>query len=130
MTGTTDWFSDETATFGDRLAGARHASGMTQVQLAKRLGVKLKTLRAWEDDLAEPRANRLSMLSGLLSVSLGWLLTGEGDGLDGPVAEEQIPSDITAILNEIRQLQTEARATAERLGRLEKAMRKAAEAAV
>ena len=42
---TKDWFDPETSTFGDRVAGAREAAGMTQKQLAKRLGVKLVTLQ-------------------------------------------------------------------------------------
>jgi DNA-binding XRE family transcriptional regulator len=47
-----DWFSEDTSTFGDRLAGAREAAGMTQAQLAKRLGVKLTTMQSWEEDLS------------------------------------------------------------------------------
>ncbi len=125
-----DWYSDTSATFGDRLAGARQAAGMTQSELSKRLGVKIKTLRAWEDDLAEPRANRLSMLSGLLAVSLSWLLTGKGDGLDGPVEIEAIPTDITQILTELRQLKAEMVRTSEKVGHLEKRLRKAVETSV
>lgn len=74
-----DLYSENTATFGDRLAHAREAAGFDQKKLAKSLGIKTKTIRNWEDDLSEPRANRLSMLSGLLNVSLAWLLTGEGN---------------------------------------------------
>ena len=64
-----DWFGAETATFGDRLAGAREAAGLSQEELATRLGVRLETLEAWEDDLADPRANRLQMLAGGCSAS-------------------------------------------------------------
>ena len=53
---------------------------MSQSKLAKRLGVKLKTLKGWENDVSEPRANKLSMMAGMLNVSLLWLLSGEGDG--------------------------------------------------
>ncbi|MFN4102076.1 MAG: multiprotein-bridging factor 1 family protein, partial [Pararhodobacter sp.] len=59
---TETWYTDEHATLGDRLAAAREASAMTQAQLAQRLGVRTKTLRDWEDDVSEPRANRLQML--------------------------------------------------------------------
>ena len=58
MEETHDWYSPEASTFGDRVAGARDQAGMTQQQLAKRLGIRLATLRAWENDLSEPRANR------------------------------------------------------------------------
>ena len=57
---------------------------MTQTHLARALGVRLATLRGWENDMSEPRANKLQMLAGVLGVSIGWLLTGEGNGPDGP----------------------------------------------
>lgn len=77
MTSDFDWYGPEAATFGDRIAAARDAAQMTPEQLARRLGVKLRTLQNWENDLSEPRANKLSMISGLLNVSMIWLLTGE-----------------------------------------------------
>lgn len=122
---TTGWYSDETATFGDRIAGAREAAGMTQKDLAKRLGVKLGTLRNWEDDLNEPRANKLQMLSGLLNVSLPWLLTGQGDGPDGPEDEVTLPSDVSGILSEIRRVRTQIDGLGDRLALLEKRLRAA-----
>ena len=70
MNDTTDWYGPDAATFGDRIAAAREAAGMGQEKLARRLGVKLKTLHGWENDLAEPRANKLQMLAGLLNVLL------------------------------------------------------------
>lgn len=122
---TAGWFSDRAATFGDRLAGAREAQGMTQADLARRLGVRLKTLKAWEDDLAEPRANRLQMLAGLLNVSLMWLLNGQGDGLDGPVEPAPVPAELSAVLAEIRQVRGEMARLSDRLGILEKRLRAA-----
>lgn len=118
-----DWYSDETATFGDRVAGARETLGIGQVELAKRLGVKLKTLKAWEEDLNEPRANKLQMLSGVLNVSIMWLLTGEGQGVSGPVDASVLPMDVTDILGEIRSLQNQITDTATRLGALEQRLR-------
>ncbi len=117
------WYSEEAATFGDRLTGAREAAGLTQAELARRLGVRLKTLQDWENDLADPRANRLQMVAGMLSVSLMWLLTGRGDGLSAPV--EAMPADTgaRAALEELRALRTETAAMAERMGRLEKRLR-------
>lgn len=117
---TGDWWSERSATFGDRVAAAREAAGMTQKELARRIGVKTSTLRSWEDDLNEPRANRLTMLAGVLNVSLPWLLTGEGDGLSAPSADETGSADVGDLLKEMRTLRTEARSLAERLGQLEK----------
>ncbi|SFC12230.1 helix-turn-helix domain-containing protein [Tropicimonas isoalkanivorans] len=124
MDDTSDWYSAERATFGDRVAGAREALGMSQDDLAKRLGVKLKTVRGWENDMNEPRANKLQMLSGILGVSLMWLLNGEGDGLDGPVEDEApLVPEIRALLLEMRQIRSEVDDAAARLARVEKSLR-------
>lgn len=119
----TDWYGPDAATFGDRVAAARESAGMTQAVLAKRLGVRLATLRAWEDDLSEPRANRLSILAGLLNVSMMWLINGEGEGLDGPVDMGPAPADLQNVLADMRQLRADMLSKAEEMGRLEKRLR-------
>ncbi|WP_298493806.1 helix-turn-helix domain-containing protein [uncultured Maritimibacter sp.] len=123
-----NWYSDDSATFGDRLAAAREKAGMKQKELAKRLGVKVKTLAAWEDDLTEPRANRLQMLSGVLGVSLGWLLTGTGDGVAAPDDVQELTPDAKDILLEIRELRGDIGETSKRLAALEKRLRRVLEA--
>ena len=119
-----DWYGPDMATFGDRIAAARLAAGLTQSALAKRLGVQLKTLRNWEEDLSEPRANRLSMMAGVLNVSITWLIHGEGDGLQAPPQELEVQGDLRSILGEIRKLQTDLKAQSDQAGRLEKRLRK------
>ena len=118
-----DWYGPDAATFGDRVAAARESAGMTQGQLARRMGVKKTTLIGWEQDLSEPRANKLSMLSGLLNVSMSWLLTGEGDDLSAP-SEDTLGEDMAAIARELRSLCEDLRQQAERAGRLEKTLRR------
>lgn len=120
---TSDWYSEEAATFGDRLAGAREAAGMTREQLAHRLGVKVKTVAAWEDDLREPRANRLQMLAGMLSVSIMWMLTGRGEGINAPLEPDDLHPSAEKLLNDLREAKTDARALADRMGLLEKRLR-------
>lgn len=116
-----DYFAEEAATFGDRLAAARDAAGFTQRDLASRLGIMVKTLRAWEDDRSEPRANKLQMLAGMLNVSMSWLISGQGDG----VAGDPEPNDMSTkdILAEMRALRAESVRLTSRLGRLEKRLR-------
>ncbi len=115
-----EWYSADAATFGDRVAAARDHAGMSQKELAKRLGIRASTLRAWEDDRNEPRANRLSMLAGVLNVSMMWLINGEGDGLADTSSDD---GDLNAVLAELRTLRTELALKAEQAGKLEKRLR-------
>ncbi|QFS81652.1 HTH-type transcriptional regulator ImmR [Roseivivax sp. THAF40] len=120
-----DWYGPDAATFGDRVAAAREAAGMSPEQLARRIGVKARTLQNWENDLSEPRANKLSMLSGLLNVSMIWLLTGEGEGVVGPGEAETSSGDLRDAITELRAIRTDMKALAERAGHLEKRLRNA-----
>ncbi len=116
------WYADPVATFGDRLAAARAARGLSQDEVAARLGVRQRTLRSWEDDQAEPRANRLQMLAGVLGVSLRWLMTGVGEG--GPAGAAEAPgADLGEILGEMQDLRADMARCADRLARLEARLR-------
>ncbi|WP_413720028.1 helix-turn-helix domain-containing protein [Silicimonas sp. MF1-12-2] len=117
-----NWYSNEAATFGDRVAAARDARQMSQKQLAKRLGVALKTVEGWENDVSEPRANKLQTLSGVLNVSIPWLLTGEGAGVEPEHEDISIP-DIAELLSEMRMLRTDMQRSSERLGVIEKRLK-------
>jgi transcriptional regulator with XRE-family HTH domain len=118
-----DWYGDDRATFGDRVCVARQALGWQQKELAKRLGVKLKTVQGWEDDLSEPRANKLQMLAGILNVSLIWLLTGEGEGVNQP-DDDAMPAEIKGLLSEMRQLRSQMKNNLDQMALLEKRLRK------
>lgn len=117
-----DWYGPDMATLGDRIAAAREAAAMTQAQLARRLGVKKATLAGWEQDLSEPRANRMSMMAGVLNVSIMWLMTGEGEGTDAPDVDH-VPQNMRDLLNELRQMRVDMRETSERAARLEKRLK-------
>ncbi|MEM7499955.1 MAG: helix-turn-helix transcriptional regulator [Pseudomonadota bacterium] len=119
-----DDFSDGAATFGDRVALAREAQGLSQAQLARQLGLRLETVQNWEGDRSEPRANKLQMLAGFLNVSMVWLMTGEGEG--GPAydpGEASDPGDLATVLAEIAALRVKQMRIAEQMGRLEKRLR-------
>ena len=94
---------------------------MSQRDLAHRLGVRVETLQGWEDDRTEPRANRLQMLSGLLKVSMRWLMTGEGQG---PEPTQPTEADAAALLTELRDLRIQVSRASERLALLEKRLRR------
>ncbi|MBN2629668.1 MAG: helix-turn-helix domain-containing protein [Rhodobacteraceae bacterium] len=117
------WFGADVATFGDRLVGAREAAGLSQADLAQRLGVRLTTVQAWEDDASDPRANRLQMLAGMLNVSIRWLLTGEGDGLDAPSAPGVLSGSAQAALADLARMRAQTLALSLEMGRMEKRLR-------
>lgn len=124
-----NWYSNDAATFGDRVAAAREAAHMSQKDLARRLGVAFKTVEGWENDISEPRSNKLQTLSGILNVSMSWLLTGEGDGIATDMDVTAFP-DVPELLSEMRVLRTDMLRCAERLGVLEKRLKTAVGAAV
>ncbi|RYH02312.1 helix-turn-helix domain-containing protein [Salipiger sp. IMCC34102] len=117
------WYSDEAATFGDRLTAAREGAELSQDDLARRLGVKTATLRSWEEDLKEPRANRLATMSGMLGVSLRWLLTGEGVGVAAPTDSTGVPPEAADLVRELRDLRLSMARDTETLERIERRLR-------
>lgn len=106
--------SPDMDTLGGRLSRAREATGMTTAQLARRIGVRTATLQSWETDRSEPRANRLTMLAGVLNVSLSWLLHGVG-----PAPQEENRSEASRHLHnhleQMRMLRDRVNAIVEKL---------------
>lgn len=120
------WFSEDVATLGDRIGAAREAQGLSQEHVGHRLGVRARTVAQWENDQAEPRPNRLHLLSGVLGVPLMWLMTGEGDGVPEPGTELPGRTAAAALTSEIRGIRRDMGILSERLGRLERRLQGAA----
>ncbi len=59
---------------GERLAETRKDYGDTQAVLAKRLGVSLPTVRAWEQEKSSPSHEMLVAICRLYGVSSDYLL--------------------------------------------------------
>lgn len=87
-------------TLGGRISRTRDELNLTTAELARRLGVRSNTVHDWETDRSEPRANRVTMLAGVLGVSPTWLLTGIGE----PPAEAAITTELRGLLNQISAL--------------------------
>ncbi|MBD9650585.1 helix-turn-helix transcriptional regulator (plasmid) [Ensifer sp. PDNC004] len=67
-------------TIGGRISLARDAINLSIEQISAIAGVTEETWISWENDRAEPRANRLDMMAGILQVNIAWLLDGRGTG--------------------------------------------------
>ncbi len=114
-----DYFTENVATFGDRLEAARLAKGITTRQLAAQIGVKTKTVEAWENNSKEPRANKVQMLAGLLNVSIMWLISGQGNGTYDVVETFDRPEGINDALAEMRQVKRALLKAVDRIEALE-----------
>ena len=119
-----NYYANDNATFGDRIYAAREAVGLSQSALAIRLGVQLKTVKKWEEDITEPRANKLQMISGLLNISITWLLIGEGIGPQDPESAMPISADLNEILVELRHTKSELLRLTKNLDVIDKKLRK------
>ncbi len=86
-------------TLGGRITLARESANLTDQQLSRRIGVLLKTVRNWETDRSEPRGNKLTMLSGVLGVSLGWLVSGEDDETENLEETKALQVKMDRLLN-------------------------------
>lgn len=113
-------FNEAVATLGDRLQAARRAKGLTVESLATKLGLAANTIESWENDSEEPSANRFQSLSGLLSVSIVWLITGESDGTSRVAETYERHLGINDALGEISQLKASLSAALDKLENLEK----------
>jgi transcriptional regulator with XRE-family HTH domain len=90
-----DYYGDSVSTLGERISVAREHAGLSEDELAARLAVRRRTIDDWEGDGAEPRANKLAMLAGILGVSPAWLLSGAGEGVPAPDTDPTSIDDTT-----------------------------------
>jgi len=93
-------------TLGGRIWRARDALGLTLADLAERLGLAEETVGEWERDRAEPRADALARLAGVLSVAPSWLVAGVGEAPCAP-PDREATQTIQRRLQEIRRLHEE-----------------------
>lgn len=67
----------EKQTFGGIVLSKRRASGMTQLELAEKMGVTDKAVSKWERDLSFPDVSSLPKLAEILDTSVDELIRGK-----------------------------------------------------
>lgn len=60
--------------FGARIKIMRKSLGLTQAQLAKKIGITIKAMGSYEQGVREPSLKNLIALSRVLGVTTDWLL--------------------------------------------------------
>lgn len=65
-----DWVLPRRREIGDRLRTARHAAGLTQMQLGERVGRDHRTIHRWEYAQRVPNLQDLLLLADALGVPL------------------------------------------------------------
>ncbi len=76
---------------GKRIKIARKYKGLSQDELAKRIGVAQQNIARWEKGERIPGAKNLIKISKALDVSIDWILTGESSFMvkDGKKSKEK-----------------------------------------
>lgn len=68
---------------GERILKLRKAAGMTQEQLAEKLGVSRQTVSKWEVETSIPDLEKIVQISRIFAVSLDDLVREEGEVVSG-----------------------------------------------
>jgi transcriptional regulator with XRE-family HTH domain len=74
------------AGIGNRIKKAREATGMSQAEMGRRLGVTRSGVSQWENERTAPTTRNISAIAVLLDVSWEWLTTGREGVEDAPGA--------------------------------------------
>ena len=78
--------------FAMRIRAARRSAGMSQRELATRLGVTRGAVANWESDNVAPATKRLQRIAQVTRVNFEWLATGRG-----PVKRDSPPDEVHAL---------------------------------
>lgn len=79
-----------------RISALRRQKGLSQAELAKRLGVSPSAVGMYEQGRREPSAETLVALSEVFQVSVDYLLTGKPFREELPKLEQMLMNQITA----------------------------------
>ncbi len=94
----------ERKSIGTLIAALRRANGLTQKQLAERLGVSDKAVSRWERDESLPDLTLLPMIADLFHITVDELLRGERRAQANGVAEAQANADPERLKRQTRRV--------------------------
>jgi transcriptional regulator with XRE-family HTH domain len=88
---------------GYRIKFARETEGLTQAQVAKKLGVSRGAVGQWEIDRGAPATGRLCTLVEYLGISLDWLLAGPPQAAGSEAAGAALADDVQLLEEALQQ---------------------------
>lgn len=94
----------ERKSIGTLIAALRRANGLTQKQLADRLGVSDKAVSRWERDESLPDLTLLPMIADLFHITVDELLRGERRAQQSGAAEPQASPDPERLKKQTRRV--------------------------
>lgn len=80
MDGYHDHYQAQDDTLGGRISLARESAMQSIEDAACQLGVTTQIWMDWECDRASPESYHMPLMTGVLRISLPWLVTGQGPG--------------------------------------------------
>ena len=88
-----------------QIRALRQARGMSQVELAKRLGVTKQSVSNWENDNIQPSIEMVVKLAGVFSVSTDYLLGLEqGEWLDVTGLPQDKIAHIRQLVDDLKEI--------------------------
>lgn len=108
---------------GERLREARIRRGLTQAEVAEKLGVTRSVIARYESGINDPPSENISKLAEILGVSADYLLgrtdnPTSSNGSGGPPIEEEFPEVVNVLRRSGKKLTPEDR---KRIARIIKA---------
>lgn len=88
----------------DRVRRARRIAGMTQADLARKIGVKPSAVAQWEAGGTTPSVTNLISCAHVANVSFEWLATGRGQAVSDAETPAADPAAFAQDLDEERLL--------------------------
>lgn len=101
-------------TLGGRISLARETAMLSIEEAASKLGVTPQSWMEWECDRASPESYHMPLITGVLRISLPWLVTGQGLGPTPFVAA----SDVSEIRRKLHAATADAICTQNRVQEL------------
>ena len=86
-------------TLGMMIASLRKENGMTQFELAEKMGVTDKAVSKWERDLSCPDVNTIPKLAEVFGISVDELMQIKAE------SQDEAKKDVTSIINMIMKVQ-------------------------